>query len=74
MTARNFDVHEAKELGLISRVVRVEDPFKSGVESSDAARKAVLKEALSVAEQIAKLSPVAIAGVKKVIGVGRERR
>ena len=40
----------------------------------DTAKNAVLKEALSVAEQIVKISPIAIAGVKKILGVGKERR
>jgi delta(3,5)-delta(2,4)-dienoyl-CoA isomerase len=75
LTARDFDAQEAKELGLVSRVVctRTERPENS-TRDGQTARKAVLDEALRVASQIARLSPVATAGVKKVLGVRMERR
>eukprot|EP00405_Crypthecodinium_cohnii_P013988 CAMPEP_0206451628 /NCGR_PEP_ID=MMETSP0324_2-20121206/19457_1 /ASSEMBLY_ACC=CAM_ASM_000836 /TAXON_ID=2866 /ORGANISM="Crypthecodinium cohnii, Strain Seligo" /LENGTH=276 /DNA_ID=CAMNT_0053921551 /DNA_START=52 /DNA_END=882 /DNA_ORIENTATION=+ len=60
LTARNFSAQEAKEMGLVSRVLASEEE--------------AMKAALEIAKQIIANSPVAVAGTKKNLNFARDHQ
>merc|ERR1719453_902696 len=58
LTARDFSAAEAKDMGLVSRVL--------------ATREDALEEARGIASRIAALSPVAVVGTKKNLNYARD--
>jgi enoyl-CoA hydratase len=57
-TGRKFDANEAKEIGLVNKVFATQDAMLEGV--------------MNVAAEIAKQSPVAVAGCKEMINYSRD--
>ena len=60
-TARPFSAEEALKLGLVSRVV-------------EGGRDKVVKEALELAEEVARKSPVAVMSAKRLLIHARDHR
>lgn len=60
-TSRNFSAAEAKEIGLVSRIV-------------EGGREEVIKAALETAKVIAAKSPIAVVGTKRVLLHSRDHR
>ena len=60
-TSRSFSAAEAKEIGLISRIV-------------EGGREEVIKAALETAKVIASKSPIAVVGTKRVLLHSRDHR